>query len=209
MATKPKTITKHILAVLNFPTRNANKIRKAENILMSMTGNSNFTTPVPALATVQIHVDTLNKSQAAALSRGMGAVAQRDVDLEVVHTDLKSLRLYVQAIADASPDKAIEIIESAGFSAKKTSTRTKPDLAVKNGNDTGTVILIARGGGPRSAHEWQMSKDQINWTDLPVTIAAKTRVLGLVYGTTAYFRHRIVTKSGSGPYTNPVGVLVS
>jgi hypothetical protein len=208
MSTTPKTITKHILAVLGWPTRISDKYARAEAILAKMTGNPDFPSPVPALSVVQTHINALKASMTAAATRGQGLVAQRNVDLEVVKKDMQGLTLYVQNIADASPDKAVQLIGSAGLTAKKHSPKVKPDLSVANGNDPGTAILVGRGAGSRSAHEWQMSKDQLTWTDLPTTMTAKTSITGLTYGATVFFRHRTVTVAGNSVWTSPVGILV-
>jgi hypothetical protein len=208
MATKPKTIIKHMQAVLKMPKRIGDKLTKAQTIVAKMTGNAYFPAPTPSLATVQAHLQTLVSDESGALSKGIGMVAARDVSLEVVVRDLQGLTLYVQGIADANPDKAAEIIESSGLSVKKSSPRKRSDLTVKNGPNSGTVILVARGAGARSAHNWQISKDQITWIDLPTTIAAKTEVVGLTYGSTEYFRHRAVIATGTEAWTNPVSILV-
>jgi len=208
MATKPKTIIKHLLAVLKMPKRIADKITHAQNIVSMMKGNAYFPTPTPALTTVDADIATLVLAESAAKSKTSGAAPKRDVALEVVLRDLHGLTLYVQSIADQNSDKAKEIIEGAGLAVKKASPRAKSDLTVKSGPVSGTVLLVARGAGGRSAHNWQMSKDQTVWIDLPTTLIAKTEVTGLTYGTTMYFRQRAVISSGLEAWTNAVSFLV-
>jgi hypothetical protein len=209
MSSTPKTITRHLEAVLKWPRRNGDRILRADSILAMVTGNPDFPNPVPPLSQIQSNISALVISQAAAASRGSGLAARRDIDMIAVKKDMLALRMYIQSVADLSPDKAAQLIESAGFSVKKPSPRIKSDLSVKAGNDSGTVKLTGRGAGSRAAHEWQMSTDRINWKDLPVTVAAKTSVNGLTYGTTTFFRHRSVTAAGPNAWTDPVGILVS
>jgi len=208
MATKPKTLVKHILALLKMPRTIADKITHAQSISSKVAGNPNFPNPNPPLATLNADIQTLVTAESAAKAKTTGAVAARDVALGVVVRDLHSITLYVQSIADASPDRAAELIEGAGLAVKKSSPRVKADLSAKAGKDSGTVVLVARGAGGGSAHNWQMSKDQLVWVDLPTTISAKTEVTGLVYGATWYFRQRAVIRTGTQAWTNAVSYLV-
>jgi hypothetical protein len=208
MSKKLTSNNKRYLAILAFPGRMADKIVKAQSIVDKMTNNANFPTPVPALSTVQADLTAFSTNEAAAKSRAKAAVEARNASLTLLKKDLHALLLYVQGIADANSANAATIIEGAGFSTKKAGSRTKADLTLKAGTVSGTVLMTARGAGSRSAHQWQMSKDQLTWTDLPMTIVAKTTVVGLTYGTTMFFRERAIITTGPLLWTSPVSIVI-
>jgi hypothetical protein len=69
--------------------------------------------------------------------------------------------------------------------------------------------LIAKAAAHRASYEWQYSTDPKTWTVLPVTVQAKTDVVGLTVGTTYSFRVRPVTLTGEGNWTQVVSLNVS
>ena len=55
---------------------------------------------------------------------------------------------------------------------------------------------FAASAGHRASYEWEYSTDGgKTWVTTPVTLQAKTTILGLTAGTTVQFRHRPVTKT--------------
>src|SRR5690349_9817692 len=72
-----------------------------------------FTTPKPTTAVVTTDVDNLVDAEALVKTRVNGAVAARNVKLNVVRLDAKGWQRYVQELADAAPDDdaAAAIIE--------------------------------------------------------------------------------------------------
>jgi hypothetical protein len=71
------------------------------------------------------------------------------------------------------------------------------------------VRLTAKAAAHRASYEWQYSTDQKAWTVLPVTLQAKTDVVGLTVGTTYYFRVRPVTLTGEGNWTQLASLNMS
>ena len=191
--------------------RIADFILKVRNIVLNI-GNDPvlFPAPTPDLLTVTTNVDDLEAAEALAQTRAAGTAAARDQKYELVLDNVHGLQNYVQNLADNAADElaAIALIEASGFSLKVRGVFVRPPLEARNGNEPGTVDLIARGGGPRTAHEWQSSNNLINWTGITPTIKAKTMVAGLVKLTTLYFRHRVIRSEGPEPWSQPVSIVV-
>ena len=203
MAHKPKTVVKHILAVLKMPKAIGDKIIKAQFVQQKLTGNANFPLPyptnIPTLAQLGLDINALVAAQTAVKSRTAGADDARNAALTLVVADLRGIIPMVQAAADKIPANAETIIPGAGYDVKKVSPHQKQGDAVKEGKVSGSVILTASGGG---GHEWQMSKDLIAITNLPSTSGAKTTMSGLTPGDVWYVRNRpILKKAELGNYS--------
>jgi hypothetical protein len=184
-------------------------IGKTNAILTAMTGNTSFPSSTPTLATVTSDNTALSNAQSVALTKAKGAAADRNAKRSIVVSDLKLLAAYVQSVADANPADAISLIESAGMSVRKPSTRQpKQDLALKPGKVSGVVEVAAKAQGPRASHEWQWSADGKTWTTLPTTLQAKTSIAGLTPGSTIYVRHAVVTKTGVSDFGQVVSMMV-
>jgi len=206
MATKPKTVIKHIVAAINFPKQIADFIVYAKSVYSDMMGNQLFQGALPQLTTLNMDIMALDTAETAAKARAIGAVDTRNVMLEVVRLDLRGLRNFVQNLADVSPAKAEEIISSSGMSVKRATTHGKQKNSAVNGNEPGTVLLTGEGTGP---HEWRMSTDRINWIPLPASRTSKTSVAGLTSSTKYYFQNRqMLTKGEKSEWSEAVSILV-
>ena len=115
----------------------------------------------------------------------------------------------VQQVADANPATAQSLIEGAGFTIRKTTSRPKSPIKAEPGGVPGSVKLSAKAVAQRASYEWQYSTDQKTWINAPASLQAKTVITGLTTGTPVYFRFRGVTKAGEGAYSQVVQILVS
>jgi hypothetical protein len=93
----------------------ANKIELGRTVHENMTGNTNFTTPLPSLASLATATDALENAD---ILRQTGA-HQAVTDLHLVEEDwdvlMTALAAYVESIAQGSKS----IIQSAGMVAKR------------------------------------------------------------------------------------------
>jgi hypothetical protein len=199
-----------ILAVLKIPEYEVPRfIVYARSIVKAMTDNSWFPSPHPPLATVAAAIDALDEAQTATLTRMAGTVEVRDEKRRVLKRLLDQLCAYVQATADAHPEHAASIIESAGMYVKKKRVYAAVPFRVKPGDVSGEMVLVAPVAGNRSAYDWAYSIDGMKtWIVLPTTVRASTTVRGLVPGSTVYFRYRTVTKDGTSDWSEPVSIIV-
>ena len=170
-----------------------------------------FPKPSPALTQLQADIDAFDAAQTAVQTRAKGTPAARDAKLVVVRSDLKQVRTYVQGLVDADPPNAANIAQAAGLALRRSYTVHKSELVAKpNATTSGSVDLVARLGGVKASHEWQYSTDGgKTWTSVQTTLQAKTTVTGLQPGSTVVFRHRPITKTGPGLFSQPVTMIVT
>ena len=208
--TTTKNATHRTLATLDLPKQVGALVTYTQNIVARMTGNANFTTPVPALSAVTTACNTLQNAETAALARTKGAVATRNEARTALVALLQQLRGYIQSIADGNLENGTSIIESAGIAVRKPVVRKPRVFNAAPGAVSGSVKLIAASAGPRSSYEWEYSTDGgKTWVTQPVTIQAKTSVSGLTPGASVQFRYKPVTaKGGEGDWSQPVTLII-
>jgi hypothetical protein len=197
------------IASLKLPAAVSLLITYVQGILKALTGNATFPTPNPPLAAISSAVSDLQVAETAALTRAKGTVATRNEKRAALASLLQVLRAYVQSIADASPENAPSIIESAGLAIKKTPVHAPRVFAAKPAAVSGSVKLFAPVAGKRAAYLWQYSTDSgKTWLDESPTLQAKTTVTGLVSGTTVQFRYRSIIKGGANDWSPAISALV-
>jgi hypothetical protein len=181
-----------------------------QGILKAMTGNLTFPSPNPPLATIGSAASDLQVAETAAVTtRAKGTIATRNEKRAALVALLELLRAYVQSIADATPENAPSIIESAGLALRKTPVHTPRVFAAKADTVSGSVKLIAPTAGRRGAYLWQYSTDAgKTWLEVSPTLQAKTTITGLPSGTTVQFRYRSVIKGGASDWSAPLSLLV-
>jgi hypothetical protein len=103
----------------------------------------------------------------------------------------------------------VSIVQSAGILVRKTPVFPPRIFTAKPGDVSGSVQLITHAVDRRASYEWQCCTDGgKTWVLLPVTLQAKTVVLGMTPGATVSFRYRPVTKAGEGDWSQPTSLLV-
>src|SRR5258708_25791293 len=110
------------------------KIVNTRFMVTSMTGNANFGTPNPTLATITTNVNALEAASIAAKGGGKDETANMRAKEAVLDLSLKLLGYYVEGIASANPANAEAIILSAGM-----------DVKGKGGNVSHTFEVAATG----------------------------------------------------------------
>jgi hypothetical protein len=207
------TTTKNIpppIVTLKLPKSVPALLTYTQNIVQAMTANAaTFGSPTPPLATLTSAATELSRAEAAALSRGKGAVSIRNEKRTALVLLLKQEASYVQHTADANLENGVSIIESAAMSVRKTTARRPKAFEVVAGPVSGSVKLVTKSAGTRASYEWQYSTDGgKTWLEGPWTLQAKTLVTGLTPATTVSFRYRALTKTGEGDWSQVVSLLV-
>ncbi len=173
------------------------------------TNKGMFPSPNPPMPTFLADINAFDVAQTATHTRTKGTVEARDAKLAVVLSDLGQIRAYVQKVVDADPANAATIAQNAGLSLRKSSARSKTDLSAKpNKKVSGSVDVVVKVGGVKASHEWQYSTDGKSWTNASPTMQAKTTIPGFTPGTTVFFRHRAVTKTGPDNWSQAVSMIV-
>jgi hypothetical protein len=199
-----------VTVVLKLSKRSPDFIHQARAVAAGLTGNPDFPSPNPPVATLDAQIDALDLAQTAVLARTRGTAQARNAAKAVVVTSLKLACAYVQSVADANLDRGDAIARSAGMNVKARAVRIKPVLAVRMGAVPGFVILTAKSVGRVASYEWEMSADQGHtWTALPNTFAAKTMVAGLNSAQAYAFRQRSHTKAGASDWSPVVTLVVT
>ena len=196
------------IAVLPESTRTVPKYLMAGRFIVTMmTDNPNFPAPTPPLEEVSAILNVLETKEELALKGGKGMVEERDVVLRKAHNKLNMLKAHVQCVANEEPERAEAIIESAGMNVGKQRERVKQPLNAKHGEAVGRVVLDAKALPRPVQYRWQMSTDQMKWTDLPETFNTKTTVDGLSPATIYSFRLQTVTRNGPSEWSSPVTII--
>ncbi len=200
-------MAKFIHVVLKLPAAVYMLLAFAKGVLGALTGNPQFSNLPPAFAFLGPRIADLEKALAE------GSTAERLAAKEALRETLKHLANYVQSVAESqagTPDLlAIEaLVDSVGMRLRAVNPPPKQVFAAKYGPVPGSVDLTAPSSPKRDPHEWQISADQLTWTNLPSTRRAKTQVTGLPLGVAQHFRHRTLTKDGPSAWSDPTIMLV-
>ena len=204
-----KSQTPHTHVALNAPKQVAPFLAFGQNVHDQLAANTTLFPSVPvALVQFASELSDLSAKQTVALTKVPGSVAARNASHRQALLTLNAYRAYVEQVANADPTNAEEIAKKAGMSVRKTTTHPKSDLAVKH-VAVGEVHLVAKGIKGTRAHQWQTSADGKTWTDLPPTAQATAHVTGLSPGSTVYFRHRVILKTGAADWSQPVSAIIT
>lgn len=103
-----------LLALLYYPITIF--LQAGRDIVVALTGNTNYTTPFPALADVTAALDDLQAKIEAAAGRDQTAMAARNQSRENARSLFRQLANYVQAHCQNN----LEILLSTGFHPTKT-----------------------------------------------------------------------------------------
>ncbi len=198
------------VVVLRVPRANAAIIVLSKAVLAAI-GNSKstFVSPTPAMPAFSADIDAFDTAETATKTRVKGAVQVRNEKKLVVLADLRQLRVYVQGVANASPEHAEAIAAAAGMTVRKPLPHSKSDLVAKAHTVSGSVQVVAKATQGSRSNEWQYSLDGKTWLSAPPSTQAKTVITGLAPNVLTYFRHRTVTKVGPSEWSQPVSTLVA
>ena len=90
----PKRINRAIVA-LKLPRKVPDLIKLAQAIVRAMTGNANYPTPEPPLASVTSAINDLTVAETATQARTHGAAATRNDKLATLVQLLEQLKAYI------------------------------------------------------------------------------------------------------------------
>jgi hypothetical protein len=187
------------------------KVAQALTIKTSMTGNANFTTPNPSLATYNTHITAAQTKIAAyntAVAAAQTALADRDAAIATMDGDTTQLGSYVQNVANGDKTK----IESAGMDTKADGapiTMTQVlDLALSEGDDEGTLDIVWKPvKGAKSYEIWLNTGDPGvpgDWSLKQTSGKSSDKLVGLAIGARYWAKVRAIGGGNQkGPYSDP------
>ena len=186
------------------------KIQFARQVVIDMTGNANFTTPAPTLASISTAATALETAyNAAQTARQVSKSKTSDQDTKDAALDLIVAQLanYVENTSNGDKTK----IESAGFSVRNPSTPPVPmtpptDVVALPSDSAGSADLswgIVRGA---YAYNIERASDapSLQWAGVASVTKSKASVNTMVSGQKYWFRVSAVGPAGQGPASAPV-----
>ena len=200
-----KTVVVLKLAMLSI----SKKIAKGRFIVTSMTGNTNFTTPSPALTVITANVNALEAASITSEGGGTDDTAAMHAKELTLDLSLKSLAAYVEGIANANPLSAEAIILSAGMDVKIPVVHTAREFNVSATGNPGEIKMSTK-AVLRSTSIFQMCTDpgnESNWQTIAQSTRAKFVKSGLISGTRYYFRVGVIDKNGMHPWSNVLNCI--
>jgi hypothetical protein len=194
------------LAHLSVPQMLAN----AQHYVQQMTGNANFPSPTPTLASITTQIGVLTNAYNLSLTRVKGSVETMHLEEKILHSMLTPLAAYVEGIANADPVNAVKIFLSSGMPQKRTAVHNPKTFTVVNGKLKGSVVINSK--ATRGAtYIYQMTTDQTNagsWVTIYSAGKVKFTKLGLTSGTKYYFRMAQAIKGVQGNFGDVLELLV-
>lgn len=186
------------------------KVQKTSDIVTATTGNPNFLTPNPSLATLTGKADAL----AAAYSAREAAkqtLEQKQTELNTADADLEStLTLFTAYVETTSGGEAAKIL-SSGLGVRGAPTPIGPLPQVEGldaiiGDAEGQLTLRWKSVRGAKTYEVQCCTDPITvagWAGVGLPTKATLIVTGLTSGTRCWFRVRAIGTAGPGPWSDP------
>jgi hypothetical protein len=184
----------------------------------AMTGNANFTTPLPAatafattLTAYQTALGNFNTAQAAAKQ----ATQVKDTARLALESALTQRGNYVELTAASAADPAA-VIESAAFSVRSAAAPSQvPDtvtnLSITAGDNAGELDAQWDPSANAKTYEIHTSPEPVtgtSWTSAPTVTKSKTVLSGLASGQRMNVRVRAVGPGGTGAWSNPATKIV-
>lgn len=184
---------------------------KTHEILLLMTGNANFPTPVPALADVTAAAAAYSAALAKAGTGNRIDVADKNAKREILIGLLRSLCRYVNLVADGDAT----MILSSGFSISKDPqpvVLTRPEnIRVENGVASGSLLVSVKAvkGAYAYFHEYTTDATMApgSWVSTTGT-TSKMQFSNLQPGTIYFCRVGAVGTNNQLLYSDPVSRMV-
>lgn len=186
------------------------KIAFYRSVLAHLTGNDTFSNPDASLVEVKTAIDALEAAYQATLDGSRTAVSAMHDAEDKADALFRILVAYVNRIADGNET---QILSSGFHVSKQSGTVQKPELDAQNGDNSGSVWLVARAVDKAGAYIWQMVKDNLpasddGWITIGHSTQSYYQVTGLTPGSKYYFRLTAITPTGQTDYTAPLIKIV-
>jgi hypothetical protein len=184
----------------------------------AMTGNANFTTPLPAVtaftavrATYATALGVFNTAQAAAKL----ATQNKDTARAALETVLTARGNYVELTANAAADP-VAVIESANFSSRAGKTPAGvpaevTNLAVTAGDHDGELNAQWDPITGAKTYEVQTSPDPFtatSWSKTKSVTKSSAVLTGFTSGARIWVRVRAISAGGEGNWSSEISKIV-
>jgi hypothetical protein len=186
------------------------KIAFYHNVITKLTDNSQFTHPDISLEEAKAATEALESAFLATKDGSHMAHAAMYSAEEAADRIFRLLVAYVNRIANGDETTLL----SSGFHIlKQPATFQKPFLTVINGDNSGSVKIVAKAVARAGAYIWQMAKDKFpeteeEWTTIGYSTGANFQVSNLTAPVKYYFRVAAITPDGTLDFTSSVMKVV-
>ena len=188
------------------------KVSRARQIVASLTGNADFTTPQPTLAQVTTSVDALetayNEAQAARQEAKAKTSAQNQKE-EDADRILSQLASYIDSASGGDETKikgaGLDVRTTAGAGAGGGSTAPAA-LEATAGDYDGQINLRWNKVEKAKSYVVERSPDpptSSSWMQATVVTKAQASITGLTSGTKYWFRVAAVNTGGQSAWSDP------
>ena len=188
----------------------ASLVTKTNQIIASMTGNTNYPTPTPTLPVVQAAAAAFTSALTAAADGGRTKTAEKNAARTVLLGLLRNLALYVQQQCDED----LAVLLGSGFDAQKepqpAGTLPAPQGATLRQSTLSRQLDFRAGAvANASAYEAQMTTDigKDEWENVGTFTATRFSLDDLKPGTTYWARSRAVGSAGPGAWSDAVSAM--
>ena len=216
-ASVPPTTRKHMAKVKLNIDRLADEqlVQRATDYKTALTGNTNFTTPIPTLVamgtritTAQAKLSAFNTAQQAAKQ----ATTEKNAAMDDLRAGMNDWGSYVQLTSGGDPAK----IQSAGMDVKASSAPTvtpeqAANLSLTAGDSAGELDLQWDPTNGANRYEAQMCAAMefaSGVTNLPSVTKSKTVATGLASGSRMFARVRALNAAGPGAWSDVASKIV-
>ena len=191
---------------------NSQVVIDADHYTTCMTDNPQFADDATVAAVTATKSATTNMR--AAVSAPISETKNDNIRIarDVLNRCLINLASRVEALAndpEISDLVRLDIIHGAGMIEKGQTRRQKNQFSVKNGDISGTVLLMAQGGA--NAHEWQYTTDVIDFTGRiasKTTTTASTKIIGLKQAVKYAFFHIAIKPGIDTDWEGPIFLVI-
>lgn len=182
-----------------------------ENVVTMLTDNANYTSPFPALADVQIAIDTLKATYLAAQDRSITAIANRNQAWEHLLGLMRPLASWVQAHCQNN----LAILVGSGFYATRSRTPVGPLTApqtpiLQQGPKTGELAARTRQLRGAYTYCWRIALASAPTVYLQTVFSTSVRQTfsGLTAGQIYNVEVCGIGAAGEGAYSVTVSMMV-
>jgi Fibronectin type III domain len=180
----------------------------AEAHKAAMTGNANFTTPLPAPATFDTALTNM-KNALAALAAARTALATAMTNKENARDGLEGVLTQRGDYVDLTANGSESIIESSAFGVRGPAAPVgelpaPANLVSTYGDNEGEIDLSWNPlrGAKSFEIECKINNDAGTWQKVKTTTDSRYTVTGLIAGTVYAFRVRAVGAAGPGAWSD-------
>jgi len=189
---------------------NAGLIAAIQSILVAMTGNASYPTPVPALADITAACTAFVTAVSAVNTGPHGVIVRKQKRAQLVGL-VRSLALYVQQACNGDP----AVLLTSGFPARKTRQPAGPlsapaNLRLARGKISGQLKARCNRVVRAGSYQWRYATTAAptTWTLVDPSLGVSIVLEDLIAGTSYIVQVRAVGSQGPSDWSDSATLMV-